>query len=235
MKIVEEDRKVVSSGVAENQHFKIEASAKAFKILSDNLYSNKIRAIVRELSCNALDSHTEAKTDAPFTVHLPTKLDPTFYVEDFGLGLSHNDVMNLYTTYFSSTKTGSNDYIGALGLGSKSPFSYTDHFSVISNYDGESRQYIAVLNETGTPTINLMGTIETDEPNGVKVAFAVKDGDFHSFKREAEYVFRFFDPKSYKMNLNHSLMSFVFLADTRQRFWHYKEMLLTLLMLIIWI
>lgn len=47
----------------------------------------------------------------------------------------------LYTTYFDSTKTDSNDFIGALGLGSKSPFSYTNAFEVISRFEGKRRVY----------------------------------------------------------------------------------------------
>ena len=43
----------------EESKFSIEASAKAFFILSDGLYSNKIKAVVRELSTNAYDSHVE--------------------------------------------------------------------------------------------------------------------------------------------------------------------------------
>ena len=37
----------------EQSNYTIEATAKAFSILSDQLYSNKIRAVIRELSSNA--------------------------------------------------------------------------------------------------------------------------------------------------------------------------------------
>jgi HSP90 family molecular chaperone len=39
--------------------FSIEASAKMYNILSSGLYSNKIKAVIRELSCNALDANTD--------------------------------------------------------------------------------------------------------------------------------------------------------------------------------
>ena len=117
------------------KNFTINASSKAFKILSSGLYQNKIRAIVRELSTNALDAHIEAKNSDPFVVHLPTSFEPFFSIQDFGTGLSEEDVLNLYTSYFSSTKTSSDDYIGALGLGSKSPFSYVDSFTIQSIFE----------------------------------------------------------------------------------------------------
>ena len=121
----------VLSNVGEIGEFRIRNSAKAFNILSSGLYANKIRAIIRELSCNAVDSHVAAgKQDTPFDVHLPNQLDPTFRIRDYGTGLTHDQVLNIYTTYFESTKTESNQFIGALGLGSKSPFSYTDNFTV---------------------------------------------------------------------------------------------------------
>jgi len=106
----------ILSNVGEVGNFKIKASAKAFSILSSGLYANKIRAIIRELSCNAVDSHVAAgRTDTPFDVHLPNDLEPWFSIRDYGTGLSHEQVSSIYTTYFESTKTESNDYIGALG------------------------------------------------------------------------------------------------------------------------
>ena len=59
----------VMSNVGEIGEFRIRNSAKAFNILSSGLYANKIRAIVRELSCNAVDSHVAAgKQDTPFDI-----------------------------------------------------------------------------------------------------------------------------------------------------------------------
>ena len=55
MKIEKPIQQVISNS-GKSQEFTIAASAKAFKILSSNLYQNKIRAIVRELSCNAFDA-----------------------------------------------------------------------------------------------------------------------------------------------------------------------------------
>lgn len=187
----------VLSNVGTTGEFRIRNSAKAFKILSDGLYSNKIRAIIRELSCNAVDSHVAAgKGNIPFEVHLPTMLEPWFSVRDFGLGLDGNQVTNIYTTYFESTKTDSNDYIGALGLGSKSPFSYTENFTVTAIKDGIKRIYSAFINEAGIPCVAEMTEELTDEGNGVEVKFSVTDrSDYHSFQNEARTVFKWFKNK----------------------------------------
>ena len=128
----------VMSNVGEIGEFRIRNSAKAFSILSSGLYANKVRAVIRELSCNAVDSHVAAgRADTPFDVHLPNALEPHFSIRDYGTGLSHDQVTQIYTTYFESTKTNSNAFIGALGLGSKSPFSYTDNFTVTAIQNGK--------------------------------------------------------------------------------------------------
>jgi HSP90 family molecular chaperone len=170
------NNEAILSNVGQIGEFRIRNSAKAFNILSSGLYANKIRAIVRELSCNAVDSHVAAgRSETPFDIHLPNQLEPWFAIRDYGTGLSHEQVTNIYTTYFESTKTNSNDFIGALGLGSKSPFSYTDNFTVTAIKDGIKGIYSAFINAEGVPSIAKMGEEETTEPSGVEVKFSVND------------------------------------------------------------
>ena len=184
----------VLSNVGEIGEFRIRNSAKAFSILSSGLYANKIRAIIRELSCNAVDSHVAAGCpDTPFDVHLPTSLEPWFSIRDYGTGLSHDQVTRIYTTYFESTKTGSNDFIGALGLGSKSPFSYTDNFTVAAVQNGVRGIYSAFINADGVPSIALMSTETSDQPNGVEIKFSVNSSyDYSKFREEAQNVYLHF-------------------------------------------
>lgn len=184
----------IVSNVGEIGEFRIRNSAKAFGILSSGLYANKVRAIIRELSCNAYDSHVAAnKKDVPFDVHLPNMLEPYFSIRDYGVGLNHDQVANIYTTYFESTKTDSNDFVGALGLGSKSPFSYTDNFTVIAIKDGRKGIYTAFINEVGVPSIALMIEEESDDPTGIEVKFSVNDRhDFDKFRQEARNVYKHF-------------------------------------------
>lgn len=184
----------VMENVSDIGEFTIKNSAKAFSILSSGIYQNKIQAIIRELSCNAYDSHVEAgKKDVPFDVHLPTTLEPYFSIRDYGTGLTHQQVFDIYTTYFESTKTNSNDYVGALGLGSKSPFSYTDNFSIIAIRDGKKGIYSAFINEHGFPSVVRMSSSDTDEPNGVEVKFSVNElSDYSKFVYESQRVFKHF-------------------------------------------
>lgn len=176
--------------------FSIKKTAKAFSILSSNLYSDKILAIIRELSCNAYDAHVAAgKSDVPFEIKLPTALDTLFYVKDFGIGLDHDGVMNLYTTYFDSTKTDSDDFVGQLGLGSKSPFAYTQSFSVESRFNGIKRQYSAFIDDEGMPVIALLNKASTDETNGLTVSLNVNRNDVSKFIDAAKKALMYFDPQ----------------------------------------
>lgn len=184
----------IVSNVSDISEFTIKATAKSFQILSNQLYANKIRAIVREISCNAYDSHVAAgKPDLPFDLHLPTRLEPWFAVRDYGVGLSEADVKTIYTGYFTSTKTNSNDFVGALGLGSKSPFSYTNNFTVTAIKDGVRGIYTAYINDLGVPSIAKMFSENTTEPNGVEVKVAVEQADdFRRWADEASSVFSYF-------------------------------------------
>ena len=102
--------------------------------------------------------------------------------------------MGLYSTLFASTKEDTNDLVGALGLGSKSPFAYTDQFTVIARLDGEKRTYLAALGEDGTPGITLVSTVPTDEPQGLEISLIARNEDHADFEREAKSLAVGFDP-----------------------------------------
>lgn len=157
-------------------------AAKLALILSSNLYSDKIGSIIRELCMNAYDAHVAAGTlDKPFKVVLPTQFQPTFTIEDYGTGLSYDDMLDLYTSYGESTKNTSNKFIGAFGLGSKSPFAYSSSFIVSSRYNGKKHAFQAYLNEQRMPTLKHLSTVDTLESNGLTIEIPVKQNDFYSF------------------------------------------------------
>ena len=170
----------------EKKVFGIKQNAKMFSILSDKLYSNKPAAIVRELGCNALDAHVAAGNTDAFTVHVPNTLEPWYSIRDYGIGLSHDDVMVLFSTYGVSTKDNSDLFIGALGLGTKSPFAYTDSYTVVSYFQGMLRTYNAYINEDGEPTITLVSAVPTQEPNGLEITVPIVANDYSQFCDEVQ-------------------------------------------------
>ena len=181
--------------VTEESQFKIKVSPKAFQILS-SLYSDKPLAIVRELGCNAMDSHiASGQPNRPLHVHVPNSLEPWLTIQDFGTGISHQNIYKIYTEYFNSTKTNTNDQVGMLGLGSKSPFCYTDCFTITSIHEGVKRIYNAYFNQQGVPTISLASQDNTMDGNGVAVQIPVKQSDLNAFSQAIWKAFRFFDVK----------------------------------------
>ena len=191
------DKTVVNHnrGIQNANQFTIQQSAKMFNILSNSLYSDKVMAVIRELSTNAYDSHVASGNTDPFRVKLPTDTDPIFMVRDYGTGLSQQDMESLYTTYGASNKNTSNDFVGCLGLGSKSHFAYTKSFSTNSYFNGKKYMYVAAMDEVGVPTLNHLGTFDTDEPNGLEISFAVSRYDVREFSSKAQRVFHYFKNK----------------------------------------
>lgn len=233
MKIQHERTDVERSGTKSESQFTIKATAKSFEILSSALYADKIKAIVRELSCNAYDSHVAAGcAERPIEIFLPDEMEPTFHVKDFGTGLNDYQIRGgyrhietgeqisledgdalvgssideyerfggIYNTYFESTKTYSDDYIGQLGLGSKSPFSYASTFNVEARMDGVRRIYTCYKDENGFPAISLLGMEPTDEPNGITVTIAVRAADAEKFRQAAKKALMYFNPLPQFMN-----------------------------------
>jgi hypothetical protein len=192
MKLADRTVEVHSAGISSANQFTIAQTSKMFKILSDSLYSDKVMAVIRELATNAYDSHVSAGNKNPFSVKLPTAADPNFSVRDYGTGLSQKDMEHLYTTYGASNKNDSNDFVGCLGLGSKSPFAYTKSFTTTSYFNGTQYTYIAAIDDAGVPTLNLIHSCETSEPNGLEISFAVKQYDFTEFSQKAIRVFHYF-------------------------------------------
>jgi hypothetical protein len=185
---------IVSDG--KKIQFKMSASPKAFAILADGIYSDKITAVIRELSTNASDSHIQAGNKDPFDVHLPTSFNQNFYIRDYGVGLSEEEIETIYTTFFDSNKSDSNDFTGGLGLGSKTPFCYnTKSFTITSFKNGTQLIYSAYIDELGFPCLVKMTENETNEPNGLKVEFPVRYFDVSEFCNKASNVYSYFTTK----------------------------------------
>jgi len=182
-----------SFGNAVETEFTIKSNPKAFAILSANLYTDKESAVIRELSTNAYDAHVEVGcADRPFDVHLPNRMEPWFSVRDYGPGLSETDANTIYNTYFESTKTHSDDYVGCLGLGSKSPLSIAEQFTVESYQNGICRSYIVKWNEKRVPVLVNGGSMPTNEPNGLKVLVQVSRHNFYDWENKSQHVYKRF-------------------------------------------
>jgi len=174
---------------------KEENLAHIFGILRNNLYSNKILAVIREYSTNAIDANEKANSQKPIEITIPTAFSPIFSVRDFGEGLSEDDIYNVFSSYGESTKRNSNKFVGTLGIGSKSGFSYANSFTVTSYHGGMKKVYEAFIDESEIGTIAKLIEEPSDEPTGVLITIAVNKNDIYTFKHECEKFFLWWDVK----------------------------------------
>lgn len=163
-----------------------------------NLYSDSEQACIREYPSNAQDSHIAAGNSDPIEVYLPSTLNPNFRVVDHGVGLSTDDIHNIYSKYGRSTKRDNNNETGMLGLGCKSALAYTKKFSVTGIKDGIKTISTISRGEDGAGLITILDTVTTDEPNGVTVSIPVKDES--TFNRKAKDFFSYWKPGTVLVN-----------------------------------
>ena len=157
-----------------------------------NNYSNTRLAVVREITANALDANLEANASRSIEVKLPTSMNPSFAVRDFGGGLSKEDVFGLYSKYGKSTKRTSNNYIGAFGIGKFAPLSYGDNFTCTSFHGGLKIAYNVFVDESDDTKIVELFSEPSNEPTGLSIEVAVSDGDINDFKDICQKFFKFF-------------------------------------------
>lgn len=187
---------VISSGANNVRQFKMRACAKAFDAQIAGLYSDKIKAVIRELSTNAYEAHQLLKIeDKPFNVKLPSTYDPILKIRDFGPGISDEDIGDIYITLYESTKEHSNEFGGAFGLGSKSPYAYTGNFSVTSIHNGTKTIYALSRDNVGIPCISTLMSCSTTEPSGIEIEIPVDKYDISRFIAAAQSVYKWFKTK----------------------------------------
>jgi len=188
---------VVTQGIQGAVSFGIkqEGLAHIFNVLRNQLYSDKILAVLREYSCNAVDAHTEAGVNRPIEVTLPSRLSLELKIRDYGFGLSETDIQEIYAFYGESTKRKSNSLIGQLGLGSKSAFAYGDNFVINSFYNGIKTTYNAYIDPSQIGQIATLASSPSNEANGVEIVIPVKPADCETFVNTARGLFHHFKVK----------------------------------------
>jgi hypothetical protein len=165
------------------------------QMLSKNLYSDSIGSTIRECASNALDSHRRAGSDKPIIVSFKRNNQADTYefaVEDFGIGLDADDVVNIISKYGKSTKRDSNTELGMMGLGFKAPLAYSSSFYFVARKNGMERKYMMYEGED-TNSIDLLYEKPTTEGNGVKVIVPVNYYDRYNFTQKIKEQLAYFE------------------------------------------
>lgn len=195
MKVIEKPTSVITSGIQNVASFGIKESGigHIFHILRNQLYSDKITAVIREYSTNAADAHIEAGIpERPIQVTLPSRFNLEFKVRDFGPSLSPQEIQDVFAFYGESTKRGTNSQTGMLGIGSKSAFAYGDNFVINAYIDGEKTTYNAYIDDSQVGCIAQLSSESTDEENGLEIIIPVRGQDVEDFSTKASNTFKYF-------------------------------------------
>lgn len=176
-------------GQMQSGAFGIDANAWVFQMISSGIYDDPPHAVCREIICNAVDANVEAGNGhIPVQVSLPGPMSSTLTVRDFGPGISHEDMNAIYCNIGKSTKRGRSDMTGEKGLGSKSPLSYADSFTVSCFGGTMVRHYVLGWNEQRTPAWTLLREVPSDEPQGVEIGVDIRKEDYAKFARHCNTV-----------------------------------------------
>lgn len=183
---------ITSNMTGETQFTVDENSLTHIMSVLTNLYADPEKAVVREYLTNAYDSHVQAgmvpgRNWRPIEVTTPSHFNKSYIIKDYGLGMSIDDLKNVYSKYGASTKRDSNTVVGMLGLGSKSALTYTNSFTITARKAGVQAKALVSVNEDGVPVFHIVDTRATDEPNGVEINIPVKDRNSFAAKT-AEFL-----------------------------------------------
>lgn len=170
----------------------------------DKVYTDKVWAVVREYTTNAMDANIAAgRGDLPIEITLPyyergswgnncaSKKSNLFRIRDFGEGLDENEIVQIFIVLGESTKRLDNAQTGNMGIGAKSGFAYGE-FTVTSIKDGKKWHYLAKRNNSNAPTLIPIGIPQdTTEHSGLIIEFQVKDEDINQFRSRSFFIGQF--------------------------------------------
>ena len=162
-------------------------------------YSNPIGSIVREIASNAYDANVESGSSAPFEV-IKRYVDGNRFIvfKDSGIGIDPDRIKYVYRKFYASTKRDTNKYLGAYGLGAKSPLSHVSSFTVVTRCHGKEFTYLVYRAENWVPKIDLIDTKSYDGPTGTEVILPITgSSDWSKFVTEVRSQLKYFDNVEY--------------------------------------
>jgi len=199
--IAQKDSIALQTTVDPDESIRMTIAADAADHLMDvmtNLYGDRELAVLREVTTNALDAHVAAGVTRPVEVYTPTDLKPVLTIKDYGVGLSVTDIREIFSQYGASTKRDTNEQVGSLGLGCKSPLAYADAFTLIAVKDGQKATVSVRRAEEGGGTMDVVSLTATDESNGVEVQVPAKR--YSGFEAKAKDLFAYWQPGTVLLN-----------------------------------
>lgn len=157
-------------------------------MLRNNIYTDPINSLVRELYSNAVDAHNRINNTYDYIeINITEDLqDNILSIRDYGASMNKEAITNVYSKMGKSDKRNTNTEQGGWGLGCKSPLAYTDHFWIetftIENNKSIYRKWVQYIDLTKVGSLTLLEEREDNNhefKTGTKVSvpFNIKDLD----------------------------------------------------------
>ena len=172
-------------------------------ILSTGLYANPMRTMIQEVMFNAWDAHRMGKClDKPIDIYINDTSGLIF--RDYGPGIAPEMMIPTYCIYGNSTKRDDEEATGGFGLGSKSPYAYTDSFTVTSHHNNFKSMYVMnrVSEENnGAPGMSpIIQNVPTEE-SGLMVTIPLKTSS--DMNRAYNYILELLPMSGIKANIHY--------------------------------
>lgn len=166
----------------------LENTSVIMNMLRNNIYTDPINSLVRELYSNAVDAHNRVNNIYDFIeIDIKEELQNNiFSIRDYGASMNKEIISNVYSKMGKSDKRNTNGEHGGWGLGCKSPLAYTDYFWIetftIENNKSIYRKWVQYIDSTKVGALTLLEENEennTEFKTGTKVSvpFNIKDLD----------------------------------------------------------
>lgn len=163
----------------------------------EHIYSHPIQTLVQEYVNNAKDANRAAgKPDHAIDITAPTHYNLNFVCRDYGVGLTKDEIIQVYRKIGKSTKRTNNALAGKYGVGAKIGFVYTDAFLITSWKDGRKVECLAHKANSQIGDYTFLSDVETNEPNGVQISIKLKSSHhIQEFRDAIERMFFLWDEK----------------------------------------
>ena len=167
--------------------------AKLQYILTKGLYQDPIGSVINEWSANAIDSVVQSGKNPIENPVIINITNDKFTVQDFGLGISKDDFINVCMNYLTSTKESDNQSIGHFGLGMKSFLALDRSATFTVRKDGIECKFIAYMGDEFME-YDLIYEQPTEEQNGFICELKINNySECMEFKRKAITRLAYYD------------------------------------------
>jgi hypothetical protein len=173
--------------------------------LTNSLYSDIVRTVVRELLSNAYDEHRKYGVPKRVDISLPTMNDanPVLIIQDYAHGMNYDFLTNHLLEIGFSTKRGTNEQVGQYGLGLKSAWGYLEverleQFALESVFlDSETGSLRKIVlscyrdSKTGSPAAEIIydGPAPSEAETGCKFTIPVRKGTIDKVVTEVSEIY----------------------------------------------